>query len=168
MTSQLEAGLQEFDGKAVSVLSELRGACGATPDYLDDVIALSADDRPLIARGATWMLKAELEEGAELSPEQTGHLVKMLGSIIEWQAVLHLCQSIEGLKLNEAQAVTFASWAAGYADHQRPFLRAWSLHARTVLGRRFEALWPEADLALTRAETDPAASVRARVRQLRG
>ncbi len=44
MVSGLEERLETFDGVSLTILSEARVACGASPDYLDDLIRLSRSD----------------------------------------------------------------------------------------------------------------------------
>ncbi len=165
--SCLEEHLQDYDGKAVTLLSQAQVACRDAPGYLDDLIGLCADTRALISDGATWILKAELEAGQELTEPQRARLVAALGQIDSWQAALHLLQSVEMLELLEEEAAAFLSWADGHAAHARPFLRAWSLHARVVLGLRFPDLDIDPEAALSAADADQAGSVRARARQLR-
>ena len=63
----LESRLQDYDGVAVSILSEARIACRTAAGFHDDLIRLCCDQRPAIADGATWILKAELEAGVQLS-----------------------------------------------------------------------------------------------------
>jgi len=167
MINELERQLLNFDGSAVSFLSEARTACKNSPSYLDDLVVLCFDPRPAVSDGATWILKAELNDCMNLPPELTERIIHSLCSIQSWQAALHLCQLVEKLNLTSAQADCFIEWAQTYASHSRPFLRAWSLHARVILGNRFPEYSHEAELALQAAEGDGAASVSARARQLR-
>ncbi|MEM8950998.1 MAG: hypothetical protein AAGA21_20025 [Pseudomonadota bacterium] len=117
--------------------------------------------------GATWIIKAELEEGATLSPALTERLIGSLNRLKAWQAMLHVCQIVDDLQLDADQAGRMTDWAKSLAGHSRPFLRAWSVHVRVALGRRFEDYQHEVDVALAAAERDLAASVRARARQLK-
>ena len=166
MTSKLKNLIQNFDGVAVSILSEARTVCQSEPDYLDDLTALCFASSPTVSNGATWILKAELESSSELPPELTNRIVTSLGKLQSWQAKLHLCQSEDRLRLTEDQANLFIEWARTLAEHRRPFVRAWSLHARVVIGRKFEKHRQDAADALNAAKCDPAASVRARARNL--
>jgi len=163
----LRARLEEFDGVAVSMLSEARTNCRKHAGFLDDLITLSFDPDARVADGATWILKAELEDGAKLLPDQTERLVSSLGALTSWQSLLHVFQMIERVPLDESQAGRVVRWARSHAGHKRPFVRAWSLHAVVVLGRTFPKFRPDAEAALERGEADPAASVRARARRLR-
>ncbi len=165
--SRLEQRLLEYDGIAVSIPSEARITCREEAGFQKELLNLCFDERTAVADGATWILKAELEDGWELPADLTEYLVASLEKLHSWQAILHLCQIVEFLHLTPAQATLFMKWARGYADYNRPFVRAWALHARVVLGRSFEEHRDEAEQALANAEKDPAASVRARARNLR-
>lgn len=166
-TSELERRLLEFDGKAISVLSEARAARRTDANFLDELATFSFDARSAISDGATWILKAELESGTKLPPKVLARIVGSLDKIRSWQAALHLCQSVEMFELSPKQAKPFLKWARTYANHARPFLRAWSCHARVMIGHKFPDMRNEVALALQSAEADDAASVQARARQLR-
>ena len=163
----LRSSLLEFDGVAVSILSEARARCREDDGFLDDLIVLVADPSTTVADGATWILKAELEEDAVLPPDLTEALVSALQGLTTWQSLLHVFQIVEQLDLSEAQAGRVIRRAKTFAGHKRPFLRAWSLHAVVVLGRQFHKYRQDAEAALKQAEADKAASVRARARRLR-
>ena len=79
--TEFEKRLLEFDGVAVSILSEARAAFRDTPDYPDALIGFCIDSRPSIANGATWILKAEAEEGRKFGAELIEPLVKGLNDI---------------------------------------------------------------------------------------
>ena len=165
--SRLEHRLLEFDGVAVSILSEARMACREESGFHEELLALCFDERSAVADGATWILKAELEDGWELPSDLTDYLAASLRKLHSWQAILHVCQVVEYLLLTPAQASLLMKWVRRQAGHSRPFVRAWALHARVALGRRFKEHHDEAEQALARAEKDTAASVRARARNLR-
>ena len=166
MTSDLERHLLEFDGVAVTILSEARAACRDAPGYSDDLIRLCCDPRAGIAAGATWILKAEADDGARFDATTITPLMTALGSLPSWQASLHVCQAAEALQLSPEQAGAFFDWAASLTDHARPFLRAWSLHAMVITALSFDSYRDAAEAALAAADDDPAASVRARARKL--
>lgn len=163
----IDAWLDQFDGKNISTLSEARMACRDRPDYLDVLIALCRDTRGCFADGASWMLKAELEDGTALAADQIENLSQALKAVPTWQAWLHICQMIDHLSLTAPQAQRFVDWGQGLRDHKRPFLRAWSLHLLVFIAKEFPTYADAAEQALILAEQDTAASVRARARQLR-
>lgn len=163
----LEDRLLDYDGKTTSILSEAQSDCRRQPDFLDNVVKLCLDPNPLVSQGATWILKAELDAGTRLSQRHRADIVAALGSIANWQAALHLLQSVERLDLDARQGALFVDWAREYTHHSRPFLRAWSLHAIVALDIGMPELRCASAAALSMAERDPAASVRARARNLR-
>lgn len=167
MQSGLESQIQHFDGIAVSVLSEARVACRSASGYFEDLVSLCFDPRPHVSAGATWILKAEFEEGTQLAPNLVDLVVNSLECLQSWQAKLHICQSVEGFQFTAIQADQFIQWVTRLSDHPRPFLRAWSMNARVMLGIRYAKLRPAVILDLEAADADRAASVRARARKLR-
>ena len=88
--NRLENELKKFDGVAVSLLSEARIKCRDTPDYFDELIRLSFDQRETISAGATWIIKAELEEGGTLKLNQIEKIVALLNNEMPWQSMLHI------------------------------------------------------------------------------
>ncbi|MDF1778390.1 MAG: hypothetical protein P1V13_20365 [Rhizobiaceae bacterium] len=161
----LERRLQDYDGVAVSILSEARIACRTAAGFQDDLIRLCCDQRPVIADGATWILKAELEAGVQLSAPLIDRLIASLDDVQSWPARLHLCQCIRHFHLSPGQAFALRLWLGPLLNHQRPFLRAWALDGLCHLPNAGQE--PEILQHLDAMETDPAASVRARARALR-
>jgi len=167
VTNTLEANLLEFDGKAISILSEAIAAHHDSADYLKQVIHFSTDKRPYVADGATWILKFEAENGLRVGSDRLIPLIANLEAIKSWPAQLHLCQAVDAFEFTEKQAEQFYHWAASMHNHERPFNRAWSLHAQVVIAAKFAKFRKSASLALVNSEADVAASVRARVRNLK-
>ncbi|MEM8644715.1 MAG: hypothetical protein AAGF86_00085 [Pseudomonadota bacterium] len=165
MASLLE-DLRGYDGKAITLLSEAAAKHGGTPAYLSELVALCSHDELPVSEGATWLLKANLENGVPLPPAQTETLLASLGKITHWPAQLHLCQMLHALTVPEKHAAAMAGWLSGLLTHKRPFLRAWSMSALQSLAAQHPAFEPEAKAALKAAKSDTAASVRARARNL--
>ena len=91
--SKIKKAIENFDGVAVSILSEARVKFCDNPGYVDELVRLSFDKRTNISMGASWILKAELEEGETLTVDQTEKIISSLNSNLPWQTMLHLCQS---------------------------------------------------------------------------
>ena len=115
----------------------------------------------------TWLLKHALEQGEPLSVPLTTRLIAALRDDWAWEAELHVCQSVRYMKIDPSQARTLAHWLRKRLAHERAFVRAWSLDALCARAESNHRYRRSADEALDDAETDPAASVRARVRNLR-
>ncbi len=165
--SELLQALRAFDGKATSILSEARTRFGGSAGFLDELAALIASQDGSVADGATWLIKDCAESGVVPGPPETAAIVARLDAVPTWQAALHLCQTAEFFAFSPDQARRFAQWAAQFLDHERPFLRAWSMNALQHAARQAPDLAPLAETALSLAENDKSASVRARARKIR-
>ena len=173
----LRRRLQEFDGRAMSLLGEAEAALGGEPAYVDALVSLVADPEPFVGSGATWLLKSFFEKGGALSSEQTQALIAALPQEekgAHWSTALHLCQSMRYLDLRGLGPTSLGSsppwstslwlWVEPLLTHKRPFLRAWSLDALAHLAKADEGYQMDFEAALKRASEDEAASVRARAR----
>lgn len=164
---RIAAALADYDGKQVSILESIRDQFDPGPEVLTETIELTDDEDDDVATGATWLLRAYLEGGAELSPELHERLAARLTTVRAPWARLHLCQTMRSLDLPGTSAA--AAWAAfltGAVTSKRPFERAWAVDGLVHLGGHFEAYRDTARDALESALTDPSPSVRARARRL--
>lgn len=166
MTTSLRDALRAFDGKAVSCLSEARVKYEDAPDYLAQLVALAAESEAEISAGATWMLKDHLENGGSLPSELVAPVLRNLTQTPSWSTALHLLQSVQYLDLGGVSDPGFSQAVVEYTGHERPFLRAWAVDALWRLSTAHSNLRPLAENALETAANDPAASVRARARQI--
>lgn len=164
--NHLRIALSDFDGKATTLLGEAEAKFGSEPGYVSALIALSADHEGKLSAGATWLIKSALEQKRALSQGEVCALLDTLPDVTDWAAQLHLCQSVQFLSIPESHAASLAKWLDPLLSHERPFLRAWSLDALFRLAETHVQFGPEFDAALDQASDDPAASVRARARNL--
>lgn len=164
--AKLRDRLAAYDGRATTLLTEAAAAFGRHPGYLDDLIALANDAEQFVSDGSTWLIKHHLEAGQTLSAAQTTALLAQAERLTGWTAMLHLCQSVRDLTIAEADADALARWLRPLLEHQRPFLRAWSLDALCAVAEQWPRFATDARDALARASDDRAASVRARARNL--
>ena len=166
----LREKLSEFDGKATTFLGEAEAAFSARQGYMDALIALLSDRQGHLASGASWLLKSQAERGGDLTPNQVNALVQRLPQIEDWSTQLHICQAIGLLgRLDEVSGDAvgdLAEWLTALLDHDRAFLRAWSLDALGALAKLHAEHATVFNVALDTAQGDDAASVRARARHL--
>jgi len=167
LKDELKTELSAYDGKAVTVLSELaarrRGEAGFTAALAD----LASEPEGDIAAGATWLLKAEIDAGRALPASALVELVTALPGAPDWQAALHICQIFAAAPPPSDCANDLAAALDPLLIHARPFLRAWSLAALITLANCAPEYAGAALASLRAATADPAASVRARARKLR-
>lgn len=164
--SELLQILRAYDGKAVSILSEARARFGGDADFLARLAALIGSEERFVSDGATWLIKNCAENGITPGPPEIATILARLDAVPTWQAALHLCQTAEFFAFTPDQAQRFADWAAQFLDHERPFLRAWSMDALHHAATHVPDLAPLVETALCRAENDGSASVRARARKI--
>lgn len=157
----IRARLVNYDGRSPSILSETAVQFRGHAGFPDALVQLAGDPDRLVSEGATWILKSELEAGRRLDAQQTARLIEQRERITAWQAQLHLCQLVHHLDVPDARRDALRRWLERLLEAKRPFLRAWALYAICHLPGK-----PVVPV-LDRMEQDPAASVRARVRQLR-
>ena len=161
----LEEALGRYDGKATDVLAEIRTTFRSQETFLSELVPLAAHKDAMISDGATWLIKALLDDGDRLTGSETEALLGGLDAITSWQAQLHICQSVRHLVVPTHLASNCADWFEALLTSNRPFLRAWSMDALQELASRDATLGDRAAAALQAAEQDPAASVRACARR---
>jgi hypothetical protein len=159
--------LAAFDRKSPSVLTEAAAAHGSGKAYFNELVVLSTDENDAISSGATWLIKHHAENDQLLTPDQCVKLAGRLTGLTTWDAQLHICQSARLLPYPDDVADHLLAFARPLLASPRPFLRAWSLDLLCYLAERDHGISAEAEAALAHAEKDPAASVRARARNLR-
>ena len=166
LTADLRRSLDSFDGNAVSMLSEIRARFGTSTDFKPALIGLFAETEGHISRGATWIWLDHLKAGGTATREDWAAINDQLDQITDWQAVLHVLQSVDFLTELPANTRALSAFASRHLSHKRPFVRAWALNALCRLAALDPSLTAEAIQAHADALNDPAASVRARARNL--
>jgi len=160
---ELGRQLAAIDPRDAHALSHVYQAEHPRLDILVGCISAGTVD----AIAVTWLLKHALEQGEQLSGPLTNRLIAALRDDGAWEAELNICQSVRRMKIDPSQARTLANWLRKRLAHERAFVRAWSLDAQCALARANHRYRRAADEALSEADADPAASVRARVRYLK-
>ena len=164
--SSLRRDLSAFEGRNLTVLGEIAVRYQGCTDYLDGLVTLADDADGKVSSGSTWLLKAHLEAGGDLTRKQSGRLISCFANVDDWTSTLHLCQSVRYLVPNSQEAEHIVRSLRPLLAHDRPFLRAWSLDALCHVSSLHSAFADMAKDALDAAARDPAASVRARARNL--
>lgn len=159
--------LADYDGKAVATLEAIRVSRDPTPSILSESIGLAdAPDDP-VSVGATWLLRAWLEEGATLDAAQISDFAARLEHVTAAWARLHACQCVRSLGSPDAESADrIATFLRDCRSSERPFLRAWATDGMHALSQCHPVFEAEADRMLADAFSDPAASVRARARRI--
>lgn len=162
----MKQALGGFDARSTTLLTEARARLLDRPDYHRALVSLAGNGDAAVSGGATWLIKHELEAGWAMPPNLALALTAALEGITRWDAVLHVCQSAHLIGLPPQTLETWHEWLLPLLSHDRPFVRAWALDALCQLAALDSAFAADAGSALQALAHDPAASVRARVRNL--
>ena len=130
-------------------------------------MTLVADEEQTIQAGATWLLKRLAEDHVRFN---SAHLIALFGSVSElthWISKLHVCQMLQHVAIPEESQRNVAWFLERNLWDENKFLRAWSYNGFYELAKQHEKYIAYAMEQLERGETDKAASVKARIRNIR-
>jgi hypothetical protein len=167
LTLRLAEFLNDYNGRSKDSLIEIAMRFADQPHYVDSIITLVGDSEPLLADGATWLVKHHLENNGEMSDAQVNALLAQAQRTTYWIAQLHLCQSIRYLSIPSTQSESLYHWLVLLLRHKKPFVRAWSLDGLWTLAAQYPYFREHAEQARENAMKDSAASVRARAKNLK-
>ncbi len=134
------------------------------PEWAMQVIDALAQEKTEVA--GSWLLKHHLEENGTLDKEQTVRLVKLLARIQNWQACLHILQSIRFLTIPTAAKKNVEIFVRQGLSDEAKFVRAWAYDAFYCLAAQHPGYLPEAERLLEQGMEEEAPSIKARIRQL--
>lgn len=163
----LVASLQAFDGTRVAPLERLSRQLPQTAASVTALLGCAHHADPRVGVGATWILKRWQDEGAPCVQAAVEHLMRSVPQASHRDVRLHLVQILAGLRLPSRGVHELTTVLREWAGTEPPLVRAWALSVLAQVADQHEALRRDIRLLLTSAESDGAASVRARVRRLR-
>ena len=166
MQARLKAQLEQVDGAHVAALTTIAEQLEADAATLNALCQLALSEERKLQVGATWLLKHYADSGVKLEANSSAQLMKLLARDAHWEARLHILQMLPGLTIAPEQRGELWSLLLTQAKDRRKFIRAWALGGLATVANERESCRPEAITRLRGAQ-DEAASVRARIRQLR-
>ena len=156
----------EFDGKTTGSLEAACKAVGSDFTGFAKLFDLGASEDTRLQLAATWAIRKLLELGAVMTAAQSAAFIETAAVQTAWEARLHIVQSVQFIRNEDFDAWRLAEIITPWHLAKRPFLRAWTLDALCHLAQRCPELKGMTSELIKEAERDPAASVRARVRNL--
>lgn len=117
--------------------------------------------------GASWLLKAWLEKGGRLSKQDTGSFFHSFYVFQHWSARLHGLQCLPYLDVPDVEEKSLERFLRQQLTHENKFVRAWAYNGFALLSRKNPEFRQETELLFEMAMRDEAASVKARIRQIR-
>jgi hypothetical protein len=164
--SQLEAQLQDFDGKHVDSLFRVAERLPLDGSTIDQLLSLAQRSDAPIQTAATWLLKHIQSRNISLTPAQVTRVIEQFCSSGPWESRLHIVQMLPNVAIPAAcTEQLFQSLVAAVSERNK-FIRAWVYTALHTLALQHRNYAVEVIPLLDQAARDEAASVRARLRQL--
>lgn len=161
----LREDILNWDGKSAAAITDVYASHAHSRGFLGRLIALSGDAECEL--GATWLVKHHIEAGTSMNEDQADRWYAQAPCLAEWGAKLHLLQCMPKVPVPSGHARQIERWLSACLISERPFVRAWALSGYADLARMHPRYHDEAMYMLEDArENDPAASVRARARQV--
>ncbi len=159
--------LLEWDGKHTDTLKSVHAEFSDEEDYTGSLAMLCGSENVRIGEAATWLVLHGCKSGLRFAPAETTKIVQSLDAERPWGHALQLCQAMKYLDISKGEAQRLLPALQSLACHKRPFVRAWAVDAAVVLGKRHGGKPEKTSVRmLAKASEDPAASVRARVRNI--
>ena len=162
MNEQLQKMLAEWDGQAVEPIESVYQQYRELPDFAEQLLTMAAQVNTAV--GATWLLKAYLQDGGECDADEC----YLLGpGFSDWQARLHLLQSMERLPISEARRQSVEYWLRYCVMDDNKMVRAWAYNGLYLLQKQFPQYTDEVKDLIERGQDDDSKAVQARIRQIK-
>jgi hypothetical protein len=131
--------LAEFDGKSNATLKSIKRSTEVSTELLSALIEITGGEDAHMQMGATWLLRAYLEEGARLDAGQVERLSDSLAELHDGFGRIHICQSMPLIQVPEALAETFCDF---FRSSRGSRLRRPSRTRPHRCGRAHAGFWP--------------------------
>lgn len=159
--------LQTFDGKQTATLEQLNRTLPRDETSLAQLFALAKHNDTKLSVGATWILKRWFEDGEIEFANVVSRLIHILKNTNHWEVRLHILQMLDSSTITGTYASVLKKVLSKMVVGDNKFIRAWSVSVLATIADQNATLRDNFISTLQTAELDDAASVRARVRQVR-
>lgn len=161
----LQQEIIDWDEKSSADIGEIFEAHHNEPNFVDALLLAIADVHT--QKGASWLLKAWLESGKALETRQTNHIFNLLNHLEQWESRLHLLQCLEYLPISGHNKKQLEKFLRDNLEHTNKFIRAWTYNGFHLLAINHPEYQEEVDRFFEMALRDEAASVKARIRNIK-
>jgi hypothetical protein len=162
---KVDAIFRTYDGRSVDPFRDVAASLPREDENVQMLLDMGSDECEQLRFGATWVLKHWVQEGVRLDARSVGRVIGLIADPgMPPMAVVDLLQALPRLEIPSRQKKRLHRILLGYLDHSVPFLRGWAHNGLDVLACQWPEFRTEVDGHLGRASGDPAASVRARIR----
>lgn len=164
MTMSLKQAIDHWDGKSADDIAEIYKSYSGKTGFVDSLISLVSVNSA--EKGATWLLKAWLDQGGAVTKAQSDGIIACFDSLRYWESKLHLLQSLSSLAIDVERKLLVERFLRSTLVDNNKFVRAWSYHGFYELARRYPEYKEETKRFFDMAMKDEAASVKARIRNI--
>ncbi len=161
------AALRQFDGKHTEPLVPLADDFISSNCNFDELLAIAEHDDVKLQVAATWVLRRCCDNGVSFDEQTTKALIELLSRVSHWEARLHLLQILPSLTIHSGKVSKLWKILVELTGDSNNFVRAWSYNLLAEIGNQYPKRQKEVLGLLETADQDKAASVRARIRQIR-
>ena len=121
---------------------------------------------PELESASTWLMLNFLRKNGACNVEQSSELISLLPAVEEWQARLHVLQSISELQIPLLLKDDLYDWLLRLIQDKNNFIRAWTYNGLFRLATQHQEYFQEVDGLMRRALKFEKPSVTARIRNL--
>lgn len=158
--------LEAFDGRDATPICGLVDEVDLTGDDLAELCDLAR--RPDLADGATWVIKNAADRYAlHFGARESQRILALLDVVTSWGATMHLLHLVRHTTITKARKDGVLRAVLEHTEHPRPFVRAWAYDALARIAEAHPEHRDQAAALFDHAVAHDAASIRARIRNLR-
>lgn len=160
----IEQELFNWNSKSTNDIEKIYEKYYEEPTFLSKIISLSK--RKEIQKGATWLLKRYVESGHKVKIMDTKNIYSILPELEDWEAKLHILQSIDYMPIGESEKFIVERFLRDYIVSEKKLVRAWAYNGFYRLSIQHKEYKEEAKIMFEIAMKDEVASVKARIRNI--
>ncbi|MCG8415645.1 MAG: hypothetical protein MI746_15625 [Pseudomonadales bacterium] len=161
----LDKDIENWDGKSADDIALVFESHHKAPGFVRDLIRLAKQAD--LQTGATWLLKAWFEADNRCSAMQCKQIYGLLDKLGPWEAKLHILQCMPYMPVAEASKDHVEFFLRTTLSDSNKFVRAWTYNGWHLLAEQFPEYKKEVDQFFEMAMRDEAASVKARIRNIK-
>ena len=160
----IEIEIAAWDGKSADYIAAIFSSHHKQPKFVDTLIKLA--EITSYQKGATWLLKAWLEDGNKLNKNQVKKIYRHLENLEHWEARLHMLQCLPFMPIGEDEKKSVEAYLRTTLTDSNKFVRAWTYNGFYELAKEHPEFRNETKQFFEMAMKDESASVKARIRNL--
>jgi hypothetical protein len=157
--------VSRWDGKRTSYIEAVYLQHESDPLLGRELGFMLVEDE--VQLGASWLLKRYLESGQKLGPDETFSVLTSANGLKHWGSRLHFLQCLPYLRILNSEKDALAAFIRACVADSNKFVRAWAYNGFFELSEQYPEFNAEVEHYLEMGQSEAAASVRARIRNIK-